>query len=229
MLPTRFGAPGARSVDRSPTNGRSNAASDGGLPCCVGAPLPPMPLETFFVSTLVVALSELGDKTQLLALLLATRYRRARPIILGILVATLANHALAALLGTWLRDLVPVSALRWLVAASFIAVALWTLRPEPPLQANAGPTRGLGVFALTVTTFFMAEMGDKTQVATLVLAAQFGSLTTVVAGTTLGMLLADAPVVYLGQVAATRIPVRLVRVAGAALFLLLAIAALVAG
>ncbi|HEX7273379.1 MAG TPA: TMEM165/GDT1 family protein [Casimicrobiaceae bacterium] len=185
-----------------------------------------MPFEAFVVSTLVVAVSELGDKTQLLALMLAARYRRPRPIILGILAATVLNHALAALLGTWLRDLVPPAVLRWVVAASFVAVALWTLRAEAPLKADAARARGLSVFAITATTFFIAEMGDKTQVATVVLAAQFGSLVAVVAGTTLGMLLADAPVVYLGQAAATRIPMRLVRGVGAAFFLLLAVVAL---
>jgi len=185
-----------------------------------------MPVEAFIVSTLVVAVSELGDKTQLLALMLAARYRRPRPIILGILVATLANHALAGLLGAWLRDLVPPAVLRWAVAASFVAVALWTLRAERPVEADAAPARGLSVFAITVTTFFIAEMGDKTQVATVVLAAHFGSLIAVVAGSTLGMLLADAPVVYLGQAAATRIPMRLVRGVGAAFFLLLAVVAL---
>lgn len=186
-------------------------------------------MDAFLVSTLVVAIGEIGDKTQLLALLLAARFRRPLPIVLGILVATLANHALAGALGAWLRALVPAAALRWLVAASFLAVALWSLKPDRVDPEQDAEKRQLGVFAVTVVSFFLAEIGDKTQIATMLLAAQFTSLLAVVAGTTLGMLLADVPVVFLGQAAAARIPLRLVRLVAAGLFAALAIVALVAG
>jgi putative Ca2+/H+ antiporter (TMEM165/GDT1 family) len=186
-------------------------------------------MDAFLVSILVVAVGEIGDKTQLLALVLAARFRRPLPIVLGILVATLANHALAGALGAWLRALVPPAALRWLVAASFLAVALWALRPDKIDERQDKEQRNLGVFAVTVVAFFLAEIGDKTQIATMLLAAQFNNLIAVVAGTTLGMLLADVPVVWLGQAAATRIPLRLVRLTAAGLFAALAIVALIAG
>ena len=186
-------------------------------------------MDAFLISILVVAIGEIGDKTQLLALVLAARFRRPLPIVLGILVATLANHALAGALGAWVRALVPAAALRWLVAASFLAVALWALKPDriDERQDNEKPT--LGVFAVTVIAFFLAEIGDKTQIATMLLAAQFNNLIAVVAGTTLGMLLADVPVVFLGKAAATRIPLRLVRLVAAGLFAALAIVAVLTG
>jgi putative Ca2+/H+ antiporter (TMEM165/GDT1 family) len=193
--------------------------------CKVFHSVPPMPIEAFLVSTVVVALSEMGDKTQLLALVLAARFRRPLPIVLGIVVATLVNHTLAGALGSWVRSVVPEEYLRWLLAASFVAVALWALKPDREDQGAVEAGR-FGVFAVTVTSFFMAEMGDKTQIATVMLAAQFNSLPAVIAGTTLGMLLADVPVVYLGRAAATKIPLRLVRAAAAALFLVLAVVAL---
>lgn len=171
----------------------------------------------------------MGDKTQLLALMLAVRFRRPLPVIAGIAVATLANHTLAALVGTWLRDLVPQAYLRWLLAASFIAVALWALAPDRQEQQTKVPRGHFGIFAITAGTFFMAEMGDKTQIATLMLAAQFGSLVPVIAGTTLGMLIADVPVVFLGNAAASRIPMRAVRIVAAVLFLALAAYALLSG
>ena len=161
--------------------------------------------------------------------MLAARFRRPLPVIAGIAVATLANHTLAALVGTWLRDLVPQEYLRWILAASFIAVALWALVPDRQEQQTEVPRSHFGVFAITAGTFFMAEMGDKTQIATLMLAAQFGSLVPVIAGSTLGMLIADVPVVFLGQVAASRIPMRAVRIAAAVLFLALAAYALLSG
>ena len=184
-------------------------------------------MEAFFVSIVVVALSEIGDKTQLLALTLAARLRRPVPIILGILVATLANHALAGLAGAWVRSVVPATYLRWLVAASFFAVALWSLKPDRIDDSMAMPSRW-GAFAVTVVAFFLTEIGDKTQIATMVLAAQFGNLVAVVAGTTLGMLLADAPVVLLAHVAGQRIPMRVVRYATACIFALLGIVAVFA-
>jgi len=186
-------------------------------------------MEAFFVSAAVIAVAEIGDKTQLLALLLAARFRRPLPIVLGILVATLANHALAGALGAWLRALVPATALRWLVAASFVAVALWALKPDRIDERQDKEKRNLGVFAVTAVSFFLAEIGDKTQIATVLLAAQFNNLIAVVAGTTLGMLLADVPVVFLGQAAATKIPLRLVRFIAAGLFAALAILAVLAG
>jgi Ca2+/H+ antiporter, TMEM165/GDT1 family len=186
-------------------------------------------MEAFLVSIVVVAVGEIGDKTQLLALLLAARFRRPLPIVLGILVATLANHTLAGVIGAWLRQVVPAGWLRWLIAGSFLAVALWALKPDRVDDRRDGEGRLLSVFAVTVVSFFLAEIGDKTQIATVVLAAQFDNLFAVVAGTTLGMLLADAPVVWLGGAAAAKIPLRTVRLIAAALFVALALAALVTG
>jgi putative Ca2+/H+ antiporter (TMEM165/GDT1 family) len=185
-------------------------------------------MEAFLVSTMVVAVGEIGDKTQLLALVLAARFRRPAPIVLGILVATLANHTIAGLVGAWVRQVVPVALLRWLLAASFLAVALWALKPDRLEDEQPSSATRLGVFAVTSTSFFLAEIGDKTQIATVVLAAQFNNLVAVIAGTTLGMLIADVPVVLVGRAVATRIPMRTVRVVAAGLFALLAIVALVA-
>jgi Ca2+/H+ antiporter, TMEM165/GDT1 family len=175
-------------------------------------------MEAFLTSMFVVALGEIGDKTQLLALVLAARLRKPVPIILGILVATLFNHALAGIVGAWVRQVVPLEYLRWLLAASFFAVALWALRPDTLDDADAGPASRFGAFGVTVVSFFLAEIGDKTQIATVVLAAQFNQLPAVVAGTTLGMLIADVPVVLLGNAAAVRIPLGAVRKIAAALF-----------
>ena len=186
-------------------------------------------MEAFLVSAGVVALSEIGDKTQLLALVLAARFRKPWPIIAGILAATLANHALAGFVGNWVRGVVAPETLRWIVAASFFAVAIWALVPdaldddvEPP------PTSRWGVFGMTVVAFFLAEMGDKTQIATVVLAAQFHSLLAVVLGTTCGMLLADVPVVLIGKAASTKIPFKAVRIVAALLFAGLGVYALLA-
>jgi putative Ca2+/H+ antiporter (TMEM165/GDT1 family) len=185
-------------------------------------------LEAFLVSTGVVALGEIGDKTQLLALMLAARFRRPWPILGGILVATLANHALAGLVGNWLRALVAPEMLRWIVAASFFAVAIWALTPDRLDDDSSPPTSRLGVFGVTVVAFFLAEMGDKTQIATAVLAARYPALPAVVAGTTLGMLLADAPVVFLGNLSATKLPLRAIRIAAALMFVALGIYTLLA-
>ena len=175
-------------------------------------------LEAFLVSTLVVAIGELGDKTQLLTLVLAARFRKPWPIILGILVATLANHTLAAWLGQWVRDALAPNVLRWGLALSFFAVAAWALKPDEFAEADAPPSSNRNVFTVTVVAFFLAEIGDKTQVATAMLAAKFDSLVAVVAGTTLGMLLVDAPTALIGDAAAKRIPLRAVRIVAAALF-----------
>jgi Ca2+/H+ antiporter, TMEM165/GDT1 family len=176
--------------------------------------------EAFLVSTGVVALGEIGDKTQLLALLLAARYRRPLPIVAGILVATLANHAAAGALGTWLTRAIDPQWLRWGLGASFIAVALWMLVPDR-VDAGKGERGGpgrLGVFGITTIAFFLAEMGDKTQVATVMLAARYDALLTVIAGTTLGMMIANVPAVLLGDQAVKRLPVKWVRRIAAVVF-----------
>jgi len=185
-------------------------------------------LEALLVSTLVVAVGELGDKTQLLTLVLAARYRKPWPIIAGILVATLANHTVAAWIGQWVRDTVSPDVLRWGLALSFFAVAAWALKPDQFDEADAPPVSDRNVFAVTVVAFFLAEIGDKTQIATAMLAAKFDSLVAVVAGTTLGMLLVDAPTAFLGDAAAKRIPFRAVRIVAAALFAGLGVWVLVA-
>ena len=183
-------------------------------------------MEAFLVSVAIVTLGELGDKTQLLALVLAARFRKPWPIVAGILAATLVNHALAALVGTWISEHVPPDVLRWLVGLSFIAIGAWALVPdkldeEPRLIGNAG------VFLLTVSTFFLAEMGDKTQLATVALAARFHDLVAVVAGTTLGMLIADVPAVFVADRFASRLPLQAIRIVAAVLFAALGIATLV--
>jgi len=185
-------------------------------------------LEALLVSTLVVAVGELGDKTQLLTLVLAARFRKPWPIIAGILVATLANHTVAAWIGQWVRDAVPSGVLRWGLALSFFAVAAWALKPDQFDDSDAPPVSDRNVFVVTVVAFFLAEIGDKTQIATAMLAAKFDSLVAVVAGTTLGMLLVDAPTAFLGDAAAKRIPFRAVRIAAAALFAGLGVWVLVA-
>jgi putative Ca2+/H+ antiporter (TMEM165/GDT1 family) len=183
--------------------------------------------EALAVSTGVVALGEMGDKTQLLALLLAARYRAPRPIILGILVATLLNHTLAAALGTWLTRLVEPQWLRWGLGASFIAVALWMLVPDHPDAAAAGAARSrFGVFGITVLAFFLAEMGDKTQIATVMLAARYGTLVAVTAGTTLGMMIANVPAVLLGDRAVKFVPIAWVHRIAAAVFAAIGVAVL---
>ena len=186
-------------------------------------------MEAFLVSLVVVAVGEIGDKTQLLSLLLAARYRQRTPIVLGILVATLANHTLAAVVGVALRELIPEQWLRWIVAGSFLVMAAWALKPDR-LEASDGDGGGpFKVFVATAAAFFMVEMGDKTQIATIALAAQFKSLVPVVAGTTLGMLVADVPVDWLGRALATRISLSAARIFAAVLFVALAVAAILAG
>ena len=168
----------------------------------------------------------MGDKTQLLAFLLAARFRRRLPIILGILAATLLNHGLAGGLGAWLATLLTPMMLRWSVGLLFLAMAVWTLIPDKIEDEEARTAARLGVFGATFVTFFLAEMGDKTQIATVAMATQFSSVVLVIAGTTLGMLIADVPAVFLGQRFANRIPMRLVHVIAAALFAALGIATL---
>ena len=183
-------------------------------------------MEAFLVSLVVVAIGEIGDKTQLLALLLAARFKRPVPIILGILAATLVNHALAGLLGGWIRTAAGPEVLRWGLGLSFLAIAAWALKPDTLDEKEAQPLGRYGVFAITLGAFFLAEMGDKTQLATVALAARFDSLIAVVAGTTAGMLLADVPAVLLAEKASLKIPARTVRYVAAALFAAMGIAAL---
>ena len=184
-------------------------------------------MEAFLVSTGVVALAEIGDKTQLLALVLAARYRRPLPIILGILVATLANHAMAGAAGAWVSALVGPVAMRWILGVSFIAMAVWTLIPDKlEDDGDAVPTPRFGVFGTTLIAFFLLEMGDKTQIATVALAAKYASLAGVVAGTTLGMMLANVPAVLLGEVAAKKLPMHVVHRVAAAIFLVLGVTVL---
>lgn len=178
-------------------------------------------MESLLVSTGTVALAEIGDKTQLLALLLAARYRKPVPIVLGILAATLLNHALAAWFGVAVSQWLSPQALRWVVVASFVAVALWTLKPDK-LDDDAGQLPAQGAFIATSVAFFLTEIGDKTQVATVLLAARYSPLWQVIVGTTLGMLLANVPVVALGSRFADRLPLRAARIVAALVFLALA-------
>jgi putative Ca2+/H+ antiporter (TMEM165/GDT1 family) len=178
-------------------------------------------LEALFVSTGVVALGEIGDKTQLLALLLAARFRRPWPIMAGILVATLANHALAGAVGAGIARALGPDVLRWVVGLSFLAMAAWMLVPDK-IDADTDSTRArFGVFGTTVIAFFIAEMGDKTQIATVALAARYADFAAVVAGTTLGLMLANVPAVWLGDVVAKKVSMRLVHGIAAAIFALL--------
>jgi putative Ca2+/H+ antiporter (TMEM165/GDT1 family) len=179
-------------------------------------------LEGFLVSTGVVALAEIGDKTQLLALVLAAKYRKPLPIILGILVATLLNHAIAGYVGAWLAATIGPDLMRWILGVSFIAMAAWTLVPDKFEDEAQKPPRW-GVFATTLLAFFVVEIGDKTQIATVALAAKYASLVAVVAGTTLGMMIANVPAVLLGEVAARKLPMRLVHGIAAAIFLVLGV------
>lgn len=181
----------------------------------------PDALSTLGMSTLVVAIAEIGDKTQLLALLLAARFRRPWPIIAGIFVATILNHALAAWLGALVAGYLTPDILRWIVAGSFLAIGLWALKPDT-IDDESGMLPARGAFIATVIAFFLAEIGDKTQIATVVLAAKSPLLWPVVTGTTLGMLLANVPVVLLGSRFAAKLPLKAARMAAAALFLALA-------
>jgi putative Ca2+/H+ antiporter (TMEM165/GDT1 family) len=180
-------------------------------------------VQTLFISTAAVAIAEIGDKTQLLSLILAAKYRRPLPICLGILVATLLNHALAGWFGAAIAAWLQPSLLTWIVALSFLAMALWTLVPDKVDADDVRSIGGHGVLVATVIAFFLAEMGDKTQVATVVLAARYAPLWQVVAGTTIGMLLANVPVVWLGARFAQRLPLQAARYGAAALFATLGI------
>ena len=182
-------------------------------------------LDAFLVSTGVVALAEIGDKTQLLAFILAAKFRRPMPIILGILVATLFNHGFAGAIGAWLPALVAPDAMRWILGVSFLAMAGWTLIPDKFSEEDAKLAR-MGVFGATLVAFFLAEMGDKTQIATVALSAHYQALVAVVMGTTLGMMIANVPAVILGDRIADKVPVRTVHMLAAAIFALLGLAVL---
>lgn len=177
-------------------------------------------MEAFLISTGIVALAEIGDKTQLLALVLAARFRAPVPIVLGILAATLLNHALAGAVGHWLAVVLGPEPMRWILGISFIAMALWMLIPDKYEEQQDRAPR-LGVFGTTLCVFFLVEMGDKTQIATVALAAKYATLIPVVAGTTLGMMIANVPVVMLGRIAAGKLPLRLVHGIAAAIFLVI--------
>lgn len=183
-------------------------------------------MEAFLISTGVVALAEIGDKTQLLAFLLAARFKKPYTIILAILVATAANHTLAGLLGAWLSTLLAPETLRWILGISFILMAAWTMIPDKLDADETSKVGHMGVFGTTLLVFFLAEMGDKTQIATVALAAQYQVFFVVVGGTTLGMMIANVPAVLVGEKLAHRIPVKLVHIIAAVIFLALGLATL---
>ncbi|MBQ1784273.1 MAG: TMEM165/GDT1 family protein [Gammaproteobacteria bacterium] len=178
-------------------------------------------MESFLVATGLVALAEIGDKTQLLAFMLAARYHKPIPIILGILVATLANHALAAAIGTALTSLIAPDTLRYLLAASFIAMGIWVLIPDKLDDDGLACHSHWGVFTTTLVAFFLAEMGDKTQIATVALAAQASSFVAVVAGTTVGMMIANVPAALISRKLLAKLPVRTIHICAALLFIAL--------
>jgi Ca2+/H+ antiporter, TMEM165/GDT1 family len=182
-------------------------------------------MEAFLVSTGIVALAEMGDKTQLLSLVLAARFRRPLPIILGIFVATIVNHGFAGAAGAWITMVLGKDVLRWVLGLSFLGMAIWTLIPDK-LDDEETTTARFGVFGTTVIAFFLAEMGDKTQFATVALAARYADLIAVVAGTTLGMMIANVPAVLLGDTVARKVPMRAVHAVAALLFAILGILAL---
>ena len=184
-------------------------------------------MEAFLISTGIVALAEMGDKTQLLSLVLAARFRKPWPIVLGIFVATLANHALAGAVGSWVTTVLGPDVLRWVLGASFIAMAVWMLIPDK-LDDGDTPsgTSQWGVFGTTLIAFFLAEMGDKTQIATVAMAAQHKQWEAVVAGTTLGMMIANAPVVWFGDRLVKKVPIRVVHLISALIFAVLGVLAI---
>jgi Ca2+/H+ antiporter, TMEM165/GDT1 family len=175
-------------------------------------------MEALYISTGVVALAEMGDKTQLLAFILAARFKKPVPIILGILCATLVNHGLAGALGAWITSVISPDTMRWVLGLSFIGMAVWTLIPDKIEEEETQVAQKLGVFGATLVTFFLAEMGDKTQIATVALAAHYGAPLLVVIGTTLGMLIADIPAVFVGNKFAEKIPMKLVHSIAAGIF-----------
>jgi putative Ca2+/H+ antiporter (TMEM165/GDT1 family) len=184
-------------------------------------------MEAFLVSTGIVALAEMGDKTQLLSLVLAARFRKPWPIVLGIFVATVVNHGLAGAVGAWVTHALGPDLLRWVLGGSFIAMAIWMLIPDKLDDEGGDSKPKYGVFLTTIVAFFLAEMGDKTQIATVMLAARFNAWAQVVAGTTLGMMLANAPVVWFGDRLTRKVPIKLVHTISAVIFLVLGVLALI--
>ena len=180
-------------------------------------------ITTILISTGVVALAEMGDKTQLLAFLLAARFKKPVPIILGILLATIVNHGFAGALGAWITTLLSPNTIVWILGLSFIAMAIWTLKPDEIEEDEAKIAGRFGVFGATTITFFLAEMGDKTQIATVALAANYSSVILVVIGTTLGMMIADVPAVFIGTKFAQKVSMKLVHGIAAAVFAILGI------
>ena len=183
-------------------------------------------MESFWVSTGVVALAEMGDKTQLLAFLLAARFKRPVPIIAGIFLATIVNHGLAGALGAWITTTINPQTMRWVLGISFLAMAAWTLIPDKIEEGESTIATRFGVFGATLVTFFLAEMGDKTQVATVAMAAHYGDAWKVVAGTTLGMMMADVPAVFLGDKLSAKLSLKWVHAAAALVFAALGVATL---
>jgi putative Ca2+/H+ antiporter (TMEM165/GDT1 family) len=183
-------------------------------------------LEAFFISTGVVTLAEIGDKTQLLAFILAARFQKPIPIILGIFTATIFNHGLAGAVGSWVSSSLDPSILKWLLGISFLAMSIWTLIPDKIEDEETQISSKLGVFGATLVTFFLAEMGDKTQIATIALAAHFTQPILVVAGTTAGMLIADVPAVFIGNKFSEKISMSLVHKIAAAIFAVLGLVTL---
>ena len=175
-------------------------------------------MEALFVSTGVIALAEIGDKTQLLAFILAARFKKPVPIIAGILAATLLNHGLAGLLGAWITTVISPDIMRWILGGSFLGMAIWTLIPDRIEEEETQIANRLGVFGATFVTFFLAEMGDKTQIATVAMAAHYAAPLWVILGTTLGMLMADVPAVFVGNKFAAKIPMKLVHAIAAGIF-----------
>jgi putative Ca2+/H+ antiporter (TMEM165/GDT1 family) len=184
-------------------------------------------MEALLLSTGVVALAEIGDKTQLLAFILAARFKKPLPIIAGILVATLVNHGLAGAFGAWITSVVSPDLMRWVLGGSFIGMAVWTLIPDKIEEEETQVAKHLGVFGATLVTFFLAEMGDKTQIATVALAAHYATPLMVIAGTTLGMLIADVPAVFVGNKFAAKIPMKLVHSIAAGIFAVMGLLTLV--
>ena len=208
-----------KTTGHSPSSGRGGVWSSSSC-----RPRSPQ-LEAFLISTGVVALAEVGDKTQLLAFILAAKFRKPMPIILGIFAATLVNHALAGAVGAWLTTMMSPGTLRWVLGLSFIAMAVWTLIPDK-LDEDDTRLRGFGVFITTLVAFFLAEMGDKTQIATVAMAAQYRTMVPVVMGTTIGMMIANVPAVVVGDRIAERVPVRGVHAVAATIFAALGVATL---
>lgn len=180
-------------------------------------------MHALLTSISLIVLAEMGDKTQLLALILAARFKKPLPIILGIILATTLNHGLAGFVGLWITQLISPQILQWVLALTFLAMAIWTFIPDKLEETELKITPSLGVFTATLITFFLAEMGDKTQIATIALAAHYKTPIVVIIGTTLGMLIADIPAVFIGNKFAEKIPMKLIRTIAAAMFLILGI------